>query len=80
MSLKLKAIARCRYLKLLANAMKSYPRAKDLNTKDRALEGFELFGSTKQKLNLPSSADYDSHRSNKVKYSIARLDSKVKRA
>ena len=46
-SLKLKVDARIRDPKLLANAMKSYSGLEDLNTKDCALEGSELFGSTK---------------------------------
>ena len=61
-SLKLKDVAMCGDPKLLVEAMKSYPGAKDLNTRDCALEGSELFGSTKQKLDLPSRADCDSHR------------------
>ena len=52
-SLKLKAVARCGYPKLLADAMKSYAGAEDLNTKDCALEGSQLFGSIKQKLDMP---------------------------
>ena len=52
-SLKLKVAARCGDLKLLADAMKSYPGAEDLNTKDCALKGSELFGSTKRKFDLP---------------------------
>ena len=43
--LKLKVVAMCGDPKLLADAMKSYPGLKDLNTKDCALEGSELFGS-----------------------------------
>ena len=38
-SLKLKVAARCGDLKLLAKAMKSYPGAEDLNTRDCALKG-----------------------------------------
>ena len=50
--------------------MKSYPGAEDVNTKDCALEGSELFDSTKHKLNLPSGADCDFHQSDKVNYTI----------
>ena len=60
-SLKLKATARCGDPKSLANAMKSYPELEDLNTKDCALEGSELFGSTKRKLDLPLDVDCDSY-------------------
>lgn len=48
-SLKLKTVAKYGDPRLLANAMKSYPWVEDVNTRDCALEGFELFGSTKQK-------------------------------
>jgi hypothetical protein len=71
-SLKLKATARCKDPKLLANTTKSYPRLEDLNT--------ELFGSTKQKLDLPPSVDCDSHRAVKVNYSITRPNARVRKA
>ena len=47
-SLKLKATARCGDPKILADAMKSYLGAEGANTINCALEGSELFGSTKQ--------------------------------
>ena len=59
--LKLKATTRCGDPKILANAMKSYPGVEGANTRDCALEGSELFGSTKKKLNLPPGVDCDSH-------------------
>ena len=59
MSLKLKVAARCGDLKLLADAMKSYLGAEDLNTRDCALKGSELFGSTTRKLDLPSGVNCD---------------------
>jgi hypothetical protein len=49
--------------------MKSFLRAKDLNTRSYALEGSEIFGSSKRKLDLPSRL-FDSHRLKKVNYSI----------
>jgi hypothetical protein len=70
-SLKLKTVARCGDPKMLADAMKSYPRAEYVSIRDCALEGSELFNSTKHKLNLPPGADCDSHRPNKVNYSIS---------
>jgi hypothetical protein len=79
-SLKLKAAAHISDPKLLAEAMRSYPGAEDLNTRNCALEGFELFGSTKRKLNLPPGSEYDSHRPDKVKYSIAHLNTRSTRA
>ena len=38
-----------------------------------ALEGSELFGSTKQKFDLPSGMNCDSHRPDKVNYSFFAL-------
>lgn len=49
--LRLKAPTMCEDPKLLAAAMKSYSRAKDLNTRDCTLKRSELFGFTKHKLN-----------------------------
>ena len=53
----------------------SYP-----NTRDCALEGLELFGSTKHKLDLPPGADCDTHRPDKVNYSIPRPNTQIKRS
>ena len=64
---------------MLANVMKSYPGAADANTKDCALEGSELFGSTKRKLNLPPCVDCDSHRPDKVNYCIHRPNTRATR-
>jgi hypothetical protein len=71
-SLKLKAVARCGDPKLLADAMKSYLGAEDLNRRDCALEGSELFGSTKQKLDLPPGADVDTLSSHVQPMEISR--------
>ena len=67
-SLKLKVDARCGDPKLLVDAMKSYPGLEALDTRDCALEGSELFGSTKRKLDLASGVHYNSHRPDKMKY------------
>ena len=64
---------------LVANAMKSYPGAKYLNTRDCALEGPELFGSTKQKFDLSPNVDCNLHQPNKVNNSILHLNTKAKR-
>ena len=58
-SLKLNFFAMCGDPKLLAYAMSSYLGLEDLNTRNCALEGFELFRSTKRKLDLPPGVDYD---------------------
>jgi hypothetical protein len=76
-SLKLKAVARCGDPKLLADAMKSYPGAENLNRRDCASE---LFGSSKRKLDLLPGADCDSHRPDKVNYLIPRPNTRVKNA
>ena len=73
-SLKLEATARCGDPETLADAMKSCPGSEGANMKDCSLEGSELFGSTKRKLNLSSGVDCDSHRPDKVNYSIPRLN------
>ena len=77
-SLKLKVASKCGDPKVSANAMKAYPRAIDLNTKDCVVEGFEFFGSTKCKLNLPPGVDCDSHRLDKVNYSIPQSHTRAK--
>ena len=69
-SLKLKAAARCGDLKMLIDAMKSYPRAEDVNTRYCALEELELCSATKHKLNLPPGANCNFHRLDKVNYFI----------
>lgn len=51
----LKVVARCGDPMLLKNAIKFFHGVKDLNTRDSALEGLELFGSTKWKLELTPS-------------------------
>lgn len=53
MSLELKAIAHIGDPTLLVEAMSSTPRADDLNIGKNVLEGCELFGSTKRKLDWP---------------------------
>ena len=62
---------------MLADARKSYPGAEGVNTRDCTLEGSELFGSIKQKLNLPPSTDCDSHQPDKVNYSIPRPNTRA---
>ena len=71
-SMKSNAIVRCGDPTIIANAMKYFHGAKDLHTRDCTLEGSELFGSPKQKLDLLSNALCDSHWHDKVNYSIPR--------
>ena len=63
-----------------ADAMKSYPELEARNTRDCALEGSESFGSTKRKLDLPPGVGCDSHRLDKVNYSIPHPNTRVRRA
>ena len=51
----------------------------ELNTRDFALEGSELFGSTKRNFDLSPSVDCDSHWSDKVNYFIPRPNTRVRR-
>ena len=78
-SLKLKAVVHTGDPKLFAEAMRSYPRIKDLNTRNCALEGSQLFGSTKRILNLPLGSEWFSS-SNKVNYFIPHLNTRSMRA
>jgi hypothetical protein len=75
-SLKLNAAAKCRDPKKLVDAMKCFPGAEDVNT---TLEGSELFGSTKRKLNMPPGVDCDSHRPDNVNFSIPRPNTRATR-
>ena len=60
--------------------MKSYVGAEDLNKTNFVLEGFELFGSTKRKVDLPLGSEYDSYCPNKVNYSIPHPTTRSSRA
>lgn len=64
-SMKLKVATRFGDPQLLADAMKSYQGVEDLNTR---LEEFELFRSTKRKLDLLPYVECDLHQPNKVNY------------
>jgi hypothetical protein len=66
--------------KLTAEVVRSYSGAKDLLTRTCGLEGVEIFGSTKRKLNLPPGSSYDLHRSDTVNYSLSSDGRRVTRA
>lgn len=79
-ALKLKAAMRSGDPNLLAEVMKTIPGAEDLPLMNSGLEGAEIFGSTKRKLNLPPGSEFDSHRPDKVNYSVPRPSSRATRA
>lgn len=62
MSLKLRTTPVCGDPNVLIDAIKSYPGAEDVNIRDCALKGSKLFGSNKQKLNMPHGVNYGSHQ------------------
>jgi hypothetical protein len=67
--LKLRA-ARCSGdPKKIKEALSQLPRLEVATTRIPHLEGEEIFGSTKRKLDLPPSDDGDSHRPDKVNFS-----------
>ena len=65
---------------MIAHAVSSFPGAEDLLTKPKGLEGAEIFGSAKRKLNVPPGSSQDSHRSDTVNYSIPRMNTRSTRA
>lgn len=69
-SLKLNATTYTCDFKLLTKAMRFYLGVEDLNARCCAFEWSKLFGSTKRKLGLLPGSKYDSHRLDKVSYSI----------
>ncbi len=78
-TLKLRAAASSKDPKLISEAMKTFPGAEDFPIHDTPLEGSEIFGSTKRKLNMPIGSQFDSHRPDKVNYSIPRLNTRSTR-
>ena len=68
--LKLQTTQKSRDAKVIAKVLSSFPGAEDLITKPRGLEGTEIFGSSKRKLDLPLGSHSDSHRQDKVNFSI----------
>ena len=66
--------------KMIAKAVSSYPDVHDLLTRPKGLEGAESFGSTKRKLDMPPGSSQDSHRYDKVNYSIPQMSTRSTRA
>ena len=60
--------------------LSSFPGAEDLITKPRGLVGTEIFGSSKRKLDLSLGSHSDSHRQDKVNFSIPRMSTRSTKA
>jgi len=71
--LKLRAARQSGDPKKLAEALNSLPRAEGLKSRVPHLEGEEIFGSTKWKLDIPIGDAGDSHRPDKVNFSQLRV-------
>ena len=59
--------------KKIAEALSEMPGAEEICTRIPHLEGEEVFGSTKRKLDLPIGSEGDSHRPDKVNFSHPRV-------
>jgi len=55
--------------KKIVNALNEMPGAEDIYTRIPHLEGEEVFGFNKRKLDLPIGSEGDSHRPDKVNFS-----------
>jgi hypothetical protein len=67
--LKLKRAVASMEGKKITDALCSMPDAEDVCTRIPHLEGEEVFGSSKRKLDVPIGSEGDSHRPDKVNYS-----------
>jgi hypothetical protein len=78
--LKLRAARHSGVPKKNAKALNQLPRLEVATTRILHLEGKEIFGSTKRKLNLPLGDDGDSYRSDKVNFSQPRVQTRSRTA
>jgi len=60
--------------------MSNISRVKEFLNREPHLEGEEVFGSQKRKLDMPLGYEYDSHRLDRVNFSHPRIQIKSKRA
>jgi hypothetical protein len=74
--LKLRAARRSGDPKKIEEALNQLPGVEVATTRIPHLEGEEIFGSTKRKLDLPLGDDGDSHRLDKVNFSQPRVQTK----
>jgi hypothetical protein len=66
--------------KKIEKALSQLPRVEVATTQIPHLEGEEIFGSTKRKLDLPPGDDGDSHRPDKVNFSQPRVQTRSRTA
>jgi hypothetical protein len=78
--LKLRAARRSGDPKKIEEALSQLPGVEVATTRIPHLEGEEIFGSTKRKLDLPPGDDGDSHRPDKVNFSQPRVQTRSKTA
>jgi hypothetical protein len=78
--LKLRAARRSGDPKKIVEALNQLPRVEVATIRISHLEGEEIFGSTKRKLDLPPSDDGDSHRPNKVNFLQPRVQTRPRTA
>jgi hypothetical protein len=78
--LKLRAARRSSDPKKIEEALSQLPEVEVATTWIPHLEGEEIFGSTKRKLDLPPGDDRNSHRDDKVNFSQPRVQTRSKTA
>ena len=78
--LRLRAAQRSGDAEVIAKVLSSFPGAEDLITKPYGLEGAEIFGSSKRKLDLPPGSHSNSHRQDKMNFSIPRMSTRSTKA
>jgi len=67
--LKLRVARRSGDPKKIVEALNTLPGAQDIGSRIPHLEGEEIFGSTKRRLDVPTDGEGDSHRPDKVNFS-----------
>jgi hypothetical protein len=74
--LKLKRALQSQDGKKIADALAEMPRGQDFCNRVPYLEGEEVFGSTKRKLDMPIGSERDPHRPDKVNFSHPRVQTR----
>ena len=78
--LRLRAAQRSGDAKRIVAALEHMPGAEHWCTRKPQLEGEEVFGTTKRKLDLPPGSEQDSHRPDKVSFSHPRVSTRSTKA